>query len=211
MSRAFDGVDDRWLVVVSRGRCWCRGARERLPVIPQNLPVGGRGGQGRLVRAARRGSLDGPGGSVVASHPRMGPPIGRSWLLRWWLGTADLTIAQHLERGDRDARRPAIPSRRVRMVCSGHSQNGLTQIDGHATKWGPRRYSSSRPGCVRACSSGLPIQAADLAVAQPVVDQLEQFSGRRHLGDLDAGLSAAPLGDATEGRFDRGAAVVAGD
>jgi hypothetical protein len=51
----------------------------------------------------------------------------------------------------------------------GHSQTGSFSFDGHATMWGPRRSSSSRPGCVRACSSGLLAQAADVAVSQPVV------------------------------------------
>jgi hypothetical protein len=45
----------------------------------------GRGGQGRPVRAARRGSLDGPGGSVVASHNGVvrTAPLGGPWLPLW--------------------------------------------------------------------------------------------------------------------------------
>jgi hypothetical protein len=43
----------------------------------------------------------------------------------------------------------------VRMVCSGHSQNGLTQIDGHATR-GATAFLELASWLVRACSSGLP-------------------------------------------------------
>ena len=96
--------------------------------------AGGRGGQGRPVRAARRGSLEGPGGSVVASHYGIGPPGGRSWLplVGWTQRTSPLLnvlsgVTEVL--GDRPFLRDG-----VRMVCSGHSQNGLTQIDGHATR-----------------------------------------------------------------------------
>ena len=153
-------------------------------------------------RAVKVGPSGPPGGGALTApwfqlSPATigsGPPAGRSWLLWWWLDTADLTIAQHLGRGDRDARRPAIPSRwfawrvrpqserahsnrRPRRKCGGHGDLELAS-------W-----------LCPSFSSGLPAQAADIAIPQPVEDQSEQFPGRRHLGDLDAGPSAAALHD----------------
>jgi hypothetical protein len=57
------------------------------------------------------------------------------------------------------------------------------------------------------CSTGLPGEAADLAVAQPLKDEAEQFPCGSHPGDHHA----PALGDARERRGDGGAAVVAGD
>ena len=72
--------------------------------------AGGRGGQGRPVRAARRGSLDGPGGSVVASQTGGGPPLGGPVSPGGWTQRTS-PLLNALSWGDRDARRPAIPSR----------------------------------------------------------------------------------------------------
>lgn len=109
-SKVFDGVDVRLLLAFLVSG-WGVGARVNR--------VGG------AVKAGPHG-----GGALTAPVVQLSPAtlgLDRSSGGPGLLGTADLTIVQHLERGDRDARRPAIPSRSVRMECSGHSQNGLTQ------------------------------------------------------------------------------------
>jgi hypothetical protein len=87
------------------------GARVSLAGLVGDCDSGGRGGQGRPVRAARRGSLDGAGVSVVASHDRVRTAPWRSLVAVLWLDTADLHHCAHAELGDRYARRPAISSR----------------------------------------------------------------------------------------------------
>ena len=75
---------------------------------PSVVGSDGRGGQGRPVRAACRGSLDGPGGLVVASHHGVRPPPGG-------LGCqgGGHSGPHHCARLSwaTEARRPAIPSR----------------------------------------------------------------------------------------------------
>src|SRR2546430_12432107 len=60
--------------------------------------------------------------------------------------------------------------------------------------WRPRVLAA--PGCV---SRRAGLQAADVPVAQPPVDQREQLTGGGDLGDV----GPAPLGDAGPGRSDR--------
>jgi hypothetical protein len=110
MSRVFDEVDDRWSVVVG-GVGVVGGARvsDHWPLPRSRQRVGG---------AVKAGPSGPPGGGALRaprfqlSPATLGPdrPLGGRGC--GWLDTADLTIAQRLERGDRDARRPAIPSRR---------------------------------------------------------------------------------------------------
>src|SRR5438309_1425445 len=98
-----------------------------------------------------------------------GPPSGGSLVALVVADTADLTIALLLSwatemLGDRPFLRAGSHG------VFRPQPDGLIQLDGLANDGGPRRFSSPRPGCVRACSSGLPVQAADVAIPQPVVD-----------------------------------------
>ena len=84
-----------------------------------------RGGQGRAVRPARRGSLEGPGGEIVASHDLSWNAAGVPG--RLGVGhSSDLTIGaqnwagQAVWFGCRTFLRPDGWC----MVCSGHSQTG---------------------------------------------------------------------------------------
>jgi hypothetical protein len=92
------------------------------------------------------------------------------------------------------------------MVCSGHSQAGCTQFTGLA-RGGHVDLRARAVAVSESCSIGLPGEAADLAVAQPVKHEAEQFPCGSHPGDHHA----PTLGDARERRGDGGAAVVAGD
>jgi hypothetical protein len=71
----------------------------------------------RVGGAVNAGPLGPPvGGALTApvvqlSPATMGSDRRLAVVVAWWLDTADLTSAQRLERGDREARRPAIPSR----------------------------------------------------------------------------------------------------
>ena len=85
--------------------------------------------------------------------------------------TADLHHCAHTELGDRDARRPAISSRWFAWCVPATARRAHSAKRSRHRRWGSWRYSSSRLGCVRACSRGLRIQAADLAVSQPVVTE----------------------------------------
>ena len=103
-----------------------------------------------------------------------------------------------------------IPSPRTTVgwwAWSGTATAGLdsiTCIDPHH-RWGQPILASSQPGRVRT-SRRLLVEAADLVVSQPVVDQDQQFAGGRHLGDV----VTAPVGDAVEAVPDRDATVIAG-
>lgn len=92
VSRAFDGVDDCWPVGV-HGDGVGVGARANAAVwIPRNRQRMGGAVKAGAEGPARRGSLDGPGGSVVASHHQTGPPAG-AVLVCGGLDTAGLIIA----------------------------------------------------------------------------------------------------------------------
>ena len=177
------------------GRAECTGADFR-----------GAGRVGGAVKAgplgaARRGSLEGPGGSVVASHHRIRPP---PWaVLVAWVGwtRADLTIADR-ERSEatlvRGHRHTFVPLSGAWCV-SGHSQDGLTQLPRPRPQCGgPRRSTSSRPGCARTFSTGLLAgQTADFAISKPVVDQRQKLSGRGDTGDhLPVPIGDPPVGGA---------------
>ena len=103
-----------------------------------------------------------------------------------------------------------IPSPRTTVgwwAWSGTATAGLdsvTCIDPHQ-RWGQPISASSQPGRVRT-SRRLLVEAADLVVSQPVEDQGEELTGRRHPGDV----AAPPVGDAVEAVPDRGATVIAG-
>src|SRR6516162_7063657 len=111
MSRVFDGVEVGGLAGVSVEGRWCAGARERRWTIPP--------GRQRVGGAVKAGPLGPPGGGALgAPGVQLSPailgldlPLGGGPGCPGWLDTADLTIAQLFQRGDRVARRPAIPSR----------------------------------------------------------------------------------------------------
>ena len=90
---------------------------------------------------------------------------------------------------------------------SGHDRRGLNQLVDVAAGVGVMPIGELARGRVRAsrCDGGA--QAADLAVAQSVIDEREEFAGHR-----DAGfVLAAPFGDPVEVDSEPFATVVADD
>ena len=77
---------------------------------------------------------------------------------------------------------------RVRSSGSGQAVTRLPVIHPSLSDLG----TSSRPGCVLTGSRRLWLQAAHLAVSQPVVDEAEQSPGDGDAGDV---LVVAPLSD----------------
>jgi hypothetical protein len=127
--------------VFGEGGLWGRndfGARQGRPGARfRGIVPGGRGGQGRPVRAAPRGSLDGPGVQLSPATIRPGPPSGDRWLR---LDTADLIIAQRSLSGaaERLGDRPFV---RAGAHDGFRPQpDGLNQIDGHATGVGATAF-----------------------------------------------------------------------
>ena len=98
-----------------------------------------------------------------------------------------------------------IPSPRttrvVGMERSGHSRAGLN----HISRRGSCRYTSSQPDGAR--TSRHVVEATDLSVAEPVVDEREQLAG----GSDPTDVAAAPFRHPPVGVPDGWAAVVAGD
>ena len=106
-----------------------------------------------------------------------------------------------------------IPSPRtsgvVGMERSGHSWAELNHLPRPAG-WGSCRSTSLQPCRARTSRHLLPgiagMEAADLVISQPVVDESEQLAGRSHPADVAApAFSHSPIRDP-----DRGATVVAG-
>ena len=100
-----------------------------------------------------------------------------------------------------------IPSPRttgvVGMERSGHSRAELNHIPRPA-EWGSCRYTSLHPDRVR--TSRCVLQATDLSVTEPLVDQREQLAGRSDPADV----ASPAFSDSLVGVADRGATVVAG-
>src|ERR1700736_2606346 len=96
-----------------------------------------RGGQGRAVWPARRGSLEGPGREIVASHHGDGTPPA-AFLVALGLDTAVTSpLVPKSGRGRPSVRLPDIPSSRGLVHGVFRPQpNGLTQISGHALAGG---------------------------------------------------------------------------
>jgi hypothetical protein len=149
MSTVFDEVEGQFVDAGDRRRPECGRALGHLSRKARPGGEGG-GGQGRAVRPARRGSLDGPRSQVVASHNRQGTPSGVPGCFGAGGHSGDLTTGaqnwagQAVGFGCRTFLRPEVGA----WCVSGHSQAGCTQFTGLA-RWGPRRSSSSRLGCVR--------------------------------------------------------------
>ena len=90
----------------------------------------------------------------------------------------------------------------------GHGQGGLNQFsDRTSVWWGSCRSSSSQPGRVRASRRLGRREAADLAVAQAVVDEREDLARQRDA----CFVLAAPFGDLAVLRVEDVAAVIAAD
>jgi hypothetical protein len=149
MSIVFDEVEGRFFGAAASA-LWVRRA-----ALGSSAGMRGRvrrrGGQGRAVRPARRGSLGGPRSQVVASHNGDGTPPGVPGRLVVGGHSGDPTIGAQSWAGQAVGFgcRPFLRSDGSWcMVCSGHSQAGCTQLIGLARR-GPRRSSSSRLGCVR--------------------------------------------------------------
>jgi hypothetical protein len=114
----------------------------------QQGPAVARGGQGR-AQPARRGSLD---RSRLLSCRQ--PPSRRTAVRRSWLHgggqtqrTSPLPLFGRAGLGSAAGHSFVFPVRH--MVCFGHSQAGSFKYSASPDAGGPRRSSSSRPGCVR--------------------------------------------------------------
>src|SRR4029453_6447694 len=81
------------------------------------------------------------------------------------------------------------------MVRCGHSQTGSTTYSTTPPWWGSCRSTSARAGCVRSGSPDVADArgAADLSVAQAVVDEGEKFASDRDPCDVHP----APFADAS--------------
>jgi hypothetical protein len=112
----------------------------------QQGPAVARGGQGR-AEPARRGSLDRSRLFSCRQPPSRKTAVRRSWLLGGGQTQRTSPLPLFGRAGLRFGCRPFL---RVRhMVCFGHSQVGSFKYSASPNAGGPRRSSSSRPGCVR--------------------------------------------------------------